>query len=49
MYSNSFGESDRAMLFWMQTAMWGAPMVGSLGLACLISIVVILAVRWRRD
>jgi hypothetical protein len=39
---------DPLQLFFLQTAMFSVPLLAFLGLATLISVVVILAARWRR-
>ncbi|WP_168626170.1 MULTISPECIES: hypothetical protein [unclassified Cryobacterium] len=39
---------DPVQMFFLQSAIFTVPLFGTLGLATLISIVVILATRWRR-
>ena len=47
-FSGPSSEFDPVHVFFLQSAIFTVPLLGSLGLATLISIVVILATRWRR-
>jgi hypothetical protein len=47
-FSSPSSEFDPVHVFFLQSAIFTVPLLGSLGLAALISIVVILATRWRR-
>ncbi len=47
-FAGPSSQFDPVQVFFLQTAMFSVPLLGSLGLATLISVVVILAARWRR-
>lgn len=46
-FAGPSSQFDPVQVFFLQTAMFSVPLLGSLGLATLISVVVILAARWR--
>lgn len=47
-FAGPSSQFDPVQLFFVQTAMFSVPLLAFLGLATLISVVVILAARWRR-
>lgn len=46
--ANSAGPNNQYDFYYLQTIMWGAPMLVCLGIATVVGVLFVLAVRWRR-